>query len=176
MKELVWSVCSAWEGYFGVHCDPRGKSVIGYHSMSQANQGIEPPWNFAPFMLPATSPYRHREGCSRNKVRCLQIGSCLQSRGIKKSAQIVENNAAVIERIYPFCPPVCVNRLILFSSVYHTLFFILFFSSSYFILCLRLPRPCHAWCWQWRMTRSLGPSRNDRFPLMTSSPTAVLLP
>lgn len=102
--------------------------------MSQANQGIEPPWNFAPFMLPATSPYRHREGCSRNKVHCLQIGSCLQSRGIKKSAQIAEpaeNNAAVIERIYPFCPPMCV-----FSSVYYalfyffTLFFIFIFHSS----------------------------------------------
>lgn len=99
--------------------------------MSQANQGIEPPWNFASFMLPATSPYRHREGCSRNKVRCLQIGSCLQSRGIKKSAQIVEpaeNNAAVIERIYPFCPPVCEWAYFVFKCLSHfILFFLLFF-------------------------------------------------
>lgn len=85
---------------------------------------------------------RHREGCSRNKVCCLQIGSRLQSRAIKKSAQIVEpaeNNAAVIERIYPFCPPVCVNGLILFSSVYHTFFFIIFFHShiSFFVFAFR---------------------------------------
>lgn len=101
--------------------------------MSQANQGIEPPWNFAPFMLPATSPYRHREGCSRKKVHCLQIGSCLQSRGIKKSAQIAEpaeNNAAVTERIYPFCPPVCEQAYFVFKCLSHLFFIFIFRSSS----------------------------------------------